>query len=291
MSIHGENIFAQKYTYLQKTAEIPIDKREKYRYNKTKQQRRQLNMKIELYRVGSGETEASQALRNTISQEDTYMHYRLNGNALQDCDDYYFVAHENGVALSRLWMCFPRHAHAIGNWGAFFTLEECRGQGIGSQVLDFCFRTIPALPNLPLGLFCTSGKTWVTNAYRKRGFTLAIPNTENGPMYFPIGQSPKNFQDFCAQYFTPTTALIAQKATWEWRNEVDCLLKFAMIDRGMSYAINGEIDLHMILLNTPERDAKVILTAEQKCAGWMLDGKAVVHPMYEHLLPSLCVKL
>ena len=64
-----------------------------------------------------------------------------------------------------------------------------------------------------------------------------------------------------------------------------------MIDRGMSYDINGEIDLHMILLNTPERDAKVILTAEQKCAGWMLDGKAVVHPMYEHLLPSLCVKL
>ena len=244
-------------------------------------------MKVEWYHVGSGKTEAYEALRQTIPLEDTYMHYRLNGNAANDCEDYYFVAHENGVALSRLWMCFPRHANAIGNWGAFFTLDECRGQGIGTKVLNLCFETLPTLPNLPRGLFCTAGKPWVANMYKKYGFRPAIHGTEYGPLYFPIGNSPATFQAFCKEYYTPAQALRAQKATFAWRNEVDCLLKFAMLDQGLDYAINGELDLNMILLNTPERDAKVILTDENKCVGWMLNGVAKVHPQYVHLLPTM----
>ena len=95
-------------------------------------------MTIETYHVGSGETEAYRALKATIPQEDRYMHYRLEGNVAEASDDYYFVAHEDGVALSRLWMSVPKNDHPIANWGAFFTLEEYRGRGIGGRVLDHC---------------------------------------------------------------------------------------------------------------------------------------------------------
>ncbi len=238
-------------------------------------------IRIEKYIVGSEKNDAYQALKNTIPFEDKYMHYRLDGNVTDSCEDIFFTAHENGVALSRLWMCYPKHQNAIANWGAFFTLEECRGKGIGSNVLNYCFEEITRLKAPPLGLFCTAGKVWLTEMYRKYGFVTAIHDTSCGPLYRPVGDSPKTFKEFCELYYTPTTALHTAKADFGWRNEIDCLLKFAMLDIGLDYSIAGEADLNMILLNTPDRDARVILTEHDRCVGWMLDGKAVIHPKYE----------
>ena len=239
---------------------------------------------LEKYVVGSGETEGYRALKGTIPPEDKYMHYRLDGNALDVCNDLYFVAHEDGVALSRVWMCYPGHEHAIANWGAFFTLEACRGQGIGRKVLDFCFEEIAKMQKPPLALFCTGGKPWLAELYGRYGFVPAIHGTSFGPLYCPRGNSPKTFQEFCESYYTPARELRAVKATYEWRNEIDCLLNFAMQDMGLNYAINGESELHNILLHTPEREAQVLLTDENKCVGWMLEGKATVHPRYAHLI-------
>lgn len=248
-------------------------------------------IKIEKYVVGSGENELYKMLKNNIPQEDVYMNCRLDGKFLDVCEDIYFVAHENGVILSRLWMCYPKHSNAVSNWGAFHTLEEHRGKGIGSKVLDFCFSEIAKLDNPPIGLFCTAGKPWLAKMYGKYGFVPALKNTSYGALYCPIKKSPETFQDLCKSYYTPAKELRAVKATFEWRNEIDCLLNFAMQDLGQSYAINGECNLYNILISTPQRDAKVILTEDNKCVGWMLDGQIKVYPLYEDLLKALTIQL
>ena len=240
-------------------------------------------LKFEKYVVGSGETEGYKALKSTIPEEDTYMHFRLDGNCLKDCEDVYFVAHEDGKALCRIWMCYPRHENAVSNWGAVYTLEECRGQGICNKTLKFCMEEIEKFENGPAGLFCTAGKQWLTDMYAKFGFVTAIHDTTLGPLYRPLKDSPKTFKEFYENYYTPAKSLKAVKANWEYRNEVDCLLKFALQDNGIDYAINGERDLNMILMKTPERDAKVILTDSGKCVGWMLDGVAKVYTLYENM--------
>ena len=240
-------------------------------------------LKFEKYVVGSGETEGYKALKATIPEDDIYMHYRLDGNCHKDCEDIYFVAHEDGKALCRIWMCYPRHENAISNWGAVYTLEECRGRGICNQTLDFCMKELEKLQNGPAGLFCTAGKQWLTDMYAKFGFVTAIHDTTMGPLYRPLKDSPETFKEFYENYYTPANSLKAVKATWEYRNEVDCLLKFALLDKGIDYAINGDRDLNMILMNQPERDAKVILTDTGKCVGWMLDGVAKVYTMYENM--------
>lgn len=52
---------------------------------------------------------------------------------------------------------------------------------------------------------------------------------------------------------------------------------------GKSYDIDGETDLNLILLHTPKRDVRILLTEDDKCVGWMLDGKAKIHPAYANL--------
>ena len=240
-------------------------------------------LKFEKYVVGSGETEGYKALKATIPEDDVYMHYRLDGNCLKDCEDIYFVAHEDGKALCRIWMCYPRHKNAISNWGAVYTLEECRGRGICNKTLEFCMQELEKLEKGPAGLFCTAGKQWLTDMYAKFGFVTAIHDTTCGPLYHPLKDSPKTFKEFCENYYTPAKSLRTVKATWEWRNEIDCLLNFAMRDNGLDYAINGTRDLYAFLLNGTDKDISVILTDEDKCVGWMIDGEYTVYPLYKDM--------
>ena len=148
-------------------------------------------------------------------------------------------------------------------------------------MLDFCFETLAGEKKLPLGLFCTAGKVGLAKLYARYGFTTAIHDTDCGPLYNPLRVSPASFREFCATYYTPTQSLRAERATFRYRNEVDCLLKFALLDRDLDYCIGGEGDLNMILLDAPERDARVILTDGGKCVGWMLEGEICLHPAYE----------
>lgn len=237
-------------------------------------------MILETYQAGTAPNAAYHALKAAIPADDSYMHYRLDGQVSDVSDDYFFTAHENGIAISRLWMSIPKNPYPISNWGAFFTLEPYRGQGIGKQVLSHCFSFLRSHDRLPLGLFCTAGKVSLASLYARYGFTCAIHNTDCGPLYHPLDHSPADFRSFCREYYTPASSLHAEKATFAYRNEVDCLLKFAMLDMGLDYRIDGEGDLNLILLHTPARDARVILTDDGKCVGWMLDGKSCLHPGY-----------
>ena len=54
------------------------------------------------------------------------------------------------------------------------------------------------------------------------------------------------------------------------------------MDVGERFGINGTTDIWPIILNEPQR-AKIILTKENKCVGWMLDGKSQIHPLYRNI--------
>ena len=244
-------------------------------------------MKIQKYIVGSEKNEVYNAISNSVPKDNEYLHFRLNGGVKDLCNDTFYAAHKDGKVLSRLWMGYPKHKNSIGNWGCVYTDEECRGQGLARKTLDYWYEDIQKSDNLPLGLFCTTGKAWVTQMYTKYGFATVLEGAEYGPLYMPLGDSPKTFKGFCEMYYTPTKALHTVKATFEWRNEIDCLLKFAMIDMGLNYTIDGQGDLYNLLRETPEREIFAILTEEDKCVGWMLDGKICIYPPYADLINTL----
>ena len=64
------------------------------------------------------------------------MRYRISGKASAVCHDVYYVAIENGEGIARHWMGWGKHSYAIGNWGNFYTNEECRGKGVGGALLN-----------------------------------------------------------------------------------------------------------------------------------------------------------
>jgi len=233
------------------------------------------------YLVGSGKDSAYQSLYNMIPQDDVYMHLRLSGALTDVCTDLYFLTHEDGKGLSRVWMGYGKHENAVCNWGAVYTEAECRGKGYCAKTLDYCFEVVDALEDPPIALFCTAGD--ITAFYRRYGFVPALKGAEKGPLYRPGPDSPATFQEFCEAYFTPTDELTIIDADFGWRNEIDCLLRFALLDRGEAFGIKGVDELRVLLMNEPAR-AKIVLTKENKCAGWMVDGEMQLHPMYRGLV-------
>lgn len=218
-------------------------------------------------------------LYEMISKEDIYMHYRLSGTLTDVCNDMYFLTHENGRGLSRIWMCWGKRPGAVSNWGAVYTEEDCRGRGLCRKTLEYCFSVLDSMENPPPALFCTAGEG-LTPLYGEFGFVPALHGRTFGPLYRPMKGSPATFQEFCRQYYTPAKSLRAIPAHFGWRNEIDCLLRFALYDMDKAFGIGEERDLYLILMKEPER-AKVILTEEDRCVGWMLDGRVQLHPLYE----------
>ncbi len=47
--------------------------------------------------------------------------------------------------------------------------------------------------------------------------------------------APATFYEFYKNYYTPADTLYRKKADFGYRNEIDCLLKFAMIDMGLEF--------------------------------------------------------
>ena len=129
----------------------------------------------------------------------------------------------------------------------------------------------------PPALFCTAAGMAVV--YGKYGFVPALKGATYGPMYRPCGDSPKSFAEFCENYYTKSDELRAIDAHFGWRNEIDCLLKFALLDAGEEFGICGIGSLGELLRLEPHR-AKIILTEEDKCVGWSVDGVVQLHPKY-----------
>ena len=237
-------------------------------------------IKSEKYVVGTEKNSVYKTLYDMIPQDDVYMHLRLSGALCDVCNDLYFVTHEDGKGISRVWMGYGKQENAVGNWGAVFTEEDYRGKGFCAKNLDYCFEQIDSMENPPTALFCTAGS--VTALYRRYGFVPAIKGTEQGPLYRPCGDSPKTFEEFCENYYTPTEELFIVDADFGRRNEIDCLLRFALWNMGEKFGI-GEVDeLRLLLMVSPQR-AKIILSKENKCVGWSADGVMQLHPAYRNI--------
>ena len=95
-----------------------------------------------VFRPEEGMTEAGQALAFMLSDEAPGKSYadamraRVAGTLSDVCTDTYFVALDGDECVSRLWYGWGTHADAIGNFGNFLTLEQYRGQGIGTRLLE-----------------------------------------------------------------------------------------------------------------------------------------------------------
>ena len=218
------------------------------------------------------------------------MRYRINGLASEECNDiYYLCTDEENNLISRLWMGWGKHTGAVGNWGNFFTLPEFRGRGIGRRMLDFWRGDMEKREAAPIALFCTAGSEGLANLYKPYGFRPALKGAVCGPLYCPIGDSPETFEEFCLQYYKPAKSLVFKRATLEWRHEIDCLLKFALLDAGLDYLPNGMVSLEASLLENGAEDIEIIFTDADIPVGLAKtasDGKkdVKIHPSYLHLI-------
>lgn len=241
-------------------------------------------MEFSIIFPGQGPSEAESAISASMKDVNLGVSYadtirlRLSGALQQLCNDTYYVAHENGRCVSRLWNGWGRHPDAIGNFGNFLTDEAFRGQGIGKKMLQLWFSDLNSREDLPLGLFCTAGER-AAKLYFPYGFRPVLDGACEGPLYMPLGNSCPDFNDFCQWYYSPTERLIRKKASFAWRHEIDCLLKFDFIKRGETFGIGKYGMIEEALLRDPEKTEQ-IFTQEGRCVGWAYDGVLQVHPRY-----------
>ncbi len=214
------------------------------------------------------------------------MQYRIAGFSSEECNDIYYVAYEDGKMLSRLWNGWGRHKNAIGNFGNFLTIPEARGKGYGGLLLEMWFKDINEHEDAPLGLFCSAGSKELVALYKKFGFRLAVRNTETGPLYKPLKDSPETFEELYKKYYVPSEKLIAKAATIEYRHEIDLLLKFALLDLGEQFGFEEVGSLEEVFMLKPECSAKILFTENGNVAGWQYineQGKVFtqVYPLYK----------
>lgn len=255
-----------------------------------------MNMRISVYIPEKTSLEKGEPIRRALVHLDVgvpyadMMRYRVDGLAAEECNDvFYLCTDEENNLISRLWMGWGKHAGAVGNWGNFFTSPEYRGQGIGRQMLDFWHGDAHKRDGAPTALFCTAGSERLVKLYEPYGFRPALKGATCGPLYCPLGDSPETFQGFCASYYKPAESLIFKKATLEWRHEIDCLLKFAMLDMGLDYLPDGMVSLESSLLENGAKRIDIIFTDTGIPVGLakVRDGGKCdisIHPSYLHLL-------
>lgn len=250
---------------------------------------------FEIYIPGENTPRSASALESAIKSLDPDMSYskmmrlRASGMAADECNDvYYLCTDESNNLVSRLWMGWGKHQNSVGNWGNFFTLPEHRGQGIGRKMLDMWQEDLQTRENLPKALFCTAGDEGLTSLYRPYGFRPALKNATCGPLYCPLGDSPESFGEFCREYYKPAKGLVFKPAAIEWRHEIDCLYKFAMLCADMEYLPKGVTSLEAALIEN-DANTEIIFTDSNIPVGLAhtsKDGKKsiTVHPNYLHLI-------
>lgn len=240
-----------------------------------------------IYRPEQGVNEAANALARMLKDESIGKSYadamraRVSGSLADQCTDTYFVALDGDDCVSRLWYGWGTHESAIGNFGNFLTLEEYRGQGIGTRLLEMWYADLQSRSDLPPALFCTSAPK-AALMYEKYGMRPIADGATYGPSYMPLGKSPARFADFCDQFYQPSDFLISRPVTFAYRHEIDCLLKFALLAHGESLGIGDVPSAEHAILYAPDR-AQMLFTEHGKCVGWSVDGQAQVHFAYRDL--------
>lgn len=249
-----------------------------------------------IFSPGVSDASDGTALRSAMAETDIgvnyadMMRYRIDGRAAGECNDvYYLCTDDDGNLISRLWMGWGRHENAVGNWGNFFTSPEYRGQGIGRRMLEFWLSDLQSRNDAPSALFCTAGDERLAKLYEPYGFRPALKGTKCGPLYRPIKDSPETFDEFCKEYYKPAKSLVFKKAALEWRHEIDCLLKFAMLDLGLEHLPEGMTSLEAALLENGAKRIDIIFTDANIPVGLacVRDGgkcDICIHPSYLHLI-------
>lgn len=246
-------------------------------------------MMIEKYIPGGEKNDAYRALWEMMRDYNPGKSYadmirlRLSGSVASQCNDTYYVAREGVQAMARLWTGWGKHADAIGNWGNFYTEETYRGKGIGGALLKAWVADFKDRTDLPRCLLCSTATKELTDVYGKFGFRTAIEGTQFGPLYLPLGKSPASFREFYREYYTPSDVLHHRKATVEYRHEIDCLLKFALRDLGMTLGIGQIKSVESAMLYHAGR-CGMLFSRDGHCVGWSMDGIRQVYPLYEHSL-------
>lgn len=244
-----------------------------------------LNLKIDKFTCGEKISEAQTALSKMLENENIgtsyadMMRYRVANRAANECNDTYYVAHQNGIAYSRLWNGWGKHTLAIGNFGNFVTLEALRGQGLGHRMLDFWFDDITKRKDTPLCFLCM-GEKRAAKLYFPYGFTTIEKDASHGPLFMPIGDAPKDFREFCENYYTPSPFLFRRHASLEWRHEIDCLLKYSLWAMGLDHTVKGKL-LEQALLYEPQK-AELLFTECGRCVGWIYGEDIRIHPKYKN---------
>ena len=211
---------------------------------------------------------------------------RVSGGLTHLCQDTYYIAHEDGLCLSRLWNGWARdRKETVGNFGNFLTLDQARGRGIGKQVLQLWYADLSEREDRPLALFC-SAKARAAKLYFPYGFQTAIKGAEEGPLFLPLADPSWDFRAFCDMYYQPADCLVCHPADFGWRHEIDCLLNFALRCAGESFGLGETIRLEQALLYYPQR-AKLYFTPRGRCVGWAVDDVRQLHPAYRHLKVEL----
>ena len=229
----------------------------------------------ETFYAGAKPSDAAMALDRLLANENpdmTYsqmMRYRLAGKASNECTDIYFLASHLDTQVARLWHGWGKHPNAIGNFGNFRTAEAWQRRGIGRHLLNLWYENLQQhQADGPLALFCTSSKPHLVKLYGEYGFRPALVGSEGGPLYCPLQNSPATFQEFCQQYYAPDDRLVIRPASIGWRHEIDCLLNFALLDAGESFAFPEMPKLEAALLNPSAGLAELIFTSKNHCIGW-----------------------
>ncbi len=253
-----------------------------------------MKTKIDIFIPGENRPDSADTLIDSLKELDLdrsyskMMRFRTNGNAANECKDiYYICTDESGTLVSRLWMGFGRHNGSVGNWGNFFTAESYRGQGIGRQLIEAWHDDLSKRDDLPLALFCTASPRH-TMFYSEYGWKPAMKDADGGPLYLPLADSPETFEEFCHEYYSSASSLVFKKATLEWRHEIDCLFKFAMMAEGLDYLPHGMESLEASLLAKDDK-AEIIFTDLGIPVGlaYLKDNgerDIRIHPLYSNLI-------
>lgn len=256
-----------------------------------------MNIEYKTFRTDSDcNRDAANALDEVMKNEapeksySQMIRFRLAGHAVKECRDTYFIAMDGAVCVSRLWHGWGMHPDSIGNFGNFRTADSYQRMGIGRKLLELWFYDLTHCRDLPLGLFCTASQPHLVRLYEKYGFRLALKGSEVGPLYCPLGNSPDTFQQFCECYYAPNDSKLRfVPCTTGYRHEIDCLLKFALMDCGENFGLPTFPSCEAAILalaKSPELGVlERIVTDQGHTVGWAYTGQGKsreiqLHPQF-----------
>ncbi|MBQ8351813.1 MAG: GNAT family N-acetyltransferase [Clostridia bacterium] len=233
-----------------------------------------MQTKIDIYIPGEVEPATKALLCENVKDVDRGQYYadmlrkRSAGELAAVCTDIYYIATQEGAFVSRLWNGWGKHRDAIGNFGNFQTNAELRGQGIGRQMLEVWREHVRAREDAPLALFCNAGAEHLVKLYAPYGFRLAVDGTTVGPLYCPLGSSPATFREFCADYYGEKQTMTEKPATVEYRHEIDCLLRFALLNEGENLGLPGVGSMEEAYLKGLLDDMLLYFNEKDHVVGW-----------------------